>query len=92
MEKSDWNNVKVSLWSISNLVWENMIYYIEIHTEQWYVYKTWLIDEHNFQCMAQQRIGDKIKEIKVMRWCETKLLTSINISDAVKEKLKAILK
>lgn len=85
------DNFIVTLWSISQLSWENISYAAEIITEHGNTYKTWVISDHNFQCLTQQSWWDKIKEIKIINGNEKLFLSSKLISETVKNKLKHII-
>lgn len=84
-------NLKISVWRISQFCWENIRYAAEIISEKGYVYKTWILSEHNFRCLVEQTWQDKIKEIKVIEGNEAQFLSTNLISEAVKNKLRQLL-
>ncbi len=84
-------DLKVTVWGISQLCWENIRYAAAIMSEKGYVYKTWILSEHTFRCLVEQTWQDKIKEIKVIQGNEAEFLSTNLISETVKSKLRQLL-
>jgi len=63
---------------------------VEILTEKWKVYRTSILSENSFICLAWQVFWDKIKKILVKKSCVKNFLESSYISDEIKDRLKNI--
>lgn len=64
---------------------------VEIKTVKWKVYRTSLIDEKEFLCLANQKMWDKIEEIKIKDTCINEFMSSWKISDYIKQKVNNII-
>ncbi len=84
-------DLKITVWHISQLCWENIWYVAEIISEKGHVYKTWILSEYNFRCLVGQTWQDKIKKIKVIQGNEAEFLSTNLISETVKSKLRQLL-
>ncbi len=61
---------------------------IEIITEKWKTYRTSMIDELSFVSLVQQVAWDTIKILKIKDSCINEFMSSLKISDEIKNKIK----